>query len=237
MLRLGRFTLVYERKSGPRPVRGARRPRPYETSISVSAFRMIRFSPWAASVDITARPSETDVTSPVTTISCSGKHMPRNCTDSRFTRRGSPPAAACAARATCAIPYSPCRMFDGSPTACANSRSMWIGLKSPDAPAYRCGTYLSGVTRSSSILSPSFTRSPPHDVGPRPARPLGTVLVARDRLEHKELLAVALGQVLPLDVGRDGVPRAHRLGPDELLRAVQHPREVHADVGVEDRRP
>ena len=54
--------------------------------------------------DHPARPSETDLTVPVTTISCSGKPIPRNWTDNRFSRRGSSPAAASAARATCAMP-------------------------------------------------------------------------------------------------------------------------------------
>src|SRR4051812_18775332 len=45
-------------------------------------------------------------------------------------------------------------MLPGRPTALANSGSMWIGLKSPEAPAYRCGKYLSGVTRSSGRESP-----------------------------------------------------------------------------------
>ena len=47
-------------------------------------------------------------------------------------------------------------MLRGSPTIWAKSLSMWIGLKSPDAPAYRCGRYLSGVTRSSEMESPWF---------------------------------------------------------------------------------
>src|SRR3954467_8961286 len=119
-------------------------------------------------------------------------------------------------------------MFDGSPTAVANSLSMWIGLKSPDAPAYRCGRYLSGVTRSSSIWSPSFTHSSPHDVGPGRAHDLLTVLVAGHGLEHEELLAVLLVDVLELRGGLDRVAGHHRLAPDELLRSVQHAGEVDA---------
>ena len=48
-------------------------------------------------------------------------------------------------------------MLRGRPTCLANSVSMWIGLKSPDAPAYRCGRYLSGVTLSSGMASPVHT--------------------------------------------------------------------------------
>ena len=72
---------------------------------------------------------------PVTRISASGLPIPRNCTDKRFRDRGSPPAACVAARATWAIEYRPWRMLPGRPTPFANSGSMWIGLKSPDAPA------------------------------------------------------------------------------------------------------
>ena len=45
------------------------------------------------------------------------------------------PKARITDRATCAIVQSPCRIRPGRPTCCANSLSMWIGLKSPEAPA------------------------------------------------------------------------------------------------------
>ena len=49
-------------------------------------------------------------------------------------RRG-PPAASVCARATWAIDHRPCRIRPGRPTSRAYASSMWIGLKSPDAPA------------------------------------------------------------------------------------------------------
>src|SRR5436305_5935322 len=128
-------------------------------------------------------------------------------------------------------------MLPGSPTALANSGSMWIGLKSPEAPAYRCGRYLSGVTRSSSIWSPSFTSASSDDVGPDAANRLVAVLVARDRLEHEEVVAALLVDVGELDVGRDLVTGADGLAPDELLAAVQHLHQVDAHVRVEHGRP
>src|SRR4051794_16294662 len=115
---------------------------------------MMRLSPCAASAFVTTRPFSASRTEAWTTISCSGIPMPRNWTFRRRSARGSPPAASVCALATWAIEYRPCRMFCGRPTALANSGSMWIGLKSPDAPAYRCGRYLSGVTRRSGRDSP-----------------------------------------------------------------------------------
>ena len=78
--------------------------------------------------------TSTESTVPVTTISSPSTPMPRNWTDSRFSASG-PPAASVWARATCAIVHSPCRIRPGRPTLVANCSSMWIGLKSPDAPA------------------------------------------------------------------------------------------------------
>ena len=64
---------------------------------------MIFLPPCSASAAITTRPSRSSLTEPVTVISCSGKPIPRNWTDSRFRLRGSPPAAFTFARATWAI--------------------------------------------------------------------------------------------------------------------------------------
>ena len=55
-------------------------------------------------VSTTTDSSSAFFTVPLTTISCSGKPIPRNWTASRRSLRGSPPAACCIARATCAIP-------------------------------------------------------------------------------------------------------------------------------------
>jgi hypothetical protein len=55
-----------------------------------------------ATVSITARPSPSSTTVPLTVISCSGKPIPRNCTDRRLSFVESP-AASPLARATWAI--------------------------------------------------------------------------------------------------------------------------------------
>ncbi len=89
----------------------------------------------SATVSTTTVPSSACLTVPVTVTSCSGKPMPRNWTESRFSARGSPPAAALFARATWAIVQRPCRMQPGSPADFANSGSVWIGLGSPEASA------------------------------------------------------------------------------------------------------
>jgi hypothetical protein len=57
--------------------RGRRHCR-YPSESSASALRMIRLSPWAATVSVTMRPSAASLTVLVTTISCSGNPMPRN---------------------------------------------------------------------------------------------------------------------------------------------------------------
>src|SRR3954468_11945434 len=75
------------------------------------------------------------------------------------------------------------------------------------------------------------------DVRPGAAHDLLALLILRDRLEHVELAPVLLAEVLERRLGGDRVPGAHRLGPDELLAAVEHPHEVDADLLVEDRRP
>ena len=81
------------------------------------------------------RRRSTVATLPVTVISCSGTPMPRNCTLRRSQRvraarrpRSAPgrPAPSSTARGGCARAGRP---------AWAKSSSMWIGLKSPDAPA------------------------------------------------------------------------------------------------------
>src|SRR4051794_33684656 len=115
---------------------------------------------------------------------------------------------------------------------------MWIGLKSPEAPAYRCGRYLSGVTRSSGIWSPApkAISDPPDDVGPGPPDDVGAVLVDRVGLEQIEALAVLLEDLEASRRGRDLVAGAGGLVPDELLAAMHHRREVHPDLGVEHRR-
>src|ERR1700710_1845150 len=80
-------------------------------------------------------------------------------------------------------------MLRRRPTALAKSGSMWIGLKSPEAPAYRLVRYLSGVTRSSGTASPalkSAISNPPDDVGPGAAHDLGAGPVHRSRLEDVE---------------------------------------------------
>src|SRR4051794_19952522 len=149
--------------------------------------------------------------------------MPRNWTERRLRARGSPSASWALPRATCAIIQRPCRMLPGSPTAFANSGSMWIGLKSPDAPAYRCGRYLSGVTFRSGMGSPTFsslsllTSDPPDDVRPDPGdSPLG-VLVGGDRFEDVEALALLLIDLTASRGGLDHVAIADRLLPRELL--------------------
>src|SRR3954451_20592242 len=134
-------------------------------------------------------------------------------------------------------------MLPGSPTALANSGSMWIGLKSPEAPAYRCGRYLSGVTFSSGMESPSFSSlssgisDSSDDVGPGSLDGLLPVLVGGDRLEDVEPLAVLLVDLLARRRRLDHVAIADRLVPLELLRAVQHRGEVDPDSGIEDGRP
>src|SRR3954453_2133372 len=75
------------------------------------------------------------------------------------------------------------------------------------------------------------------DVRPGAAHDLLALLVLRDRLEHVELAPVLLAEVLEGRRGRDRVPGAHGLRPDELLTALEHPHEVDADVVVEDRGP
>jgi hypothetical protein len=95
---------------------------------------MIALPSCSAIVCTTATPSRTSWTVPVTVISRSGRPMPRNCTCSLRRLCGPPPASVCA-RATCAIVHRPCRILPGRPTCLAKSSSMWIGLKSPDAPA------------------------------------------------------------------------------------------------------
>jgi hypothetical protein len=95
---------------------------------------MIALPSCSATAWTIATPSRTSATLAVTTISRSGSPMPRNWTPRRLSACG-PPAAAVWARATWAIVQRPCRILPGRPTWRANSSSMWIGLKSPDAPA------------------------------------------------------------------------------------------------------
>src|SRR4051794_5790544 len=154
--------------------------------------------------------------------------MPRNWTERRLRARGSPSASWALPLATWAIIQRPCRMLPGSPTALANSGSMWIGLKSPEAPAYRCGRYLSGVTFSSGMESPSFSSlssgisDSSDDVGPGSLDGLLPVLVGGDRLEDVEPLAVLLVDLLARRRRLDHVAIADRLVPPQLLRAVEH---------------
>ena len=49
----------------------------------------------------------------------------------------------------------------------ANASSMWIGLKSPEAPAYRTVTYGSGVISSSIGSLTMFLHSAVQTVSPR----------------------------------------------------------------------
>src|SRR5437868_8816193 len=93
------------------------------------------------------------------------------------------------------------------------------------------------MTFSSWISSPSFTSASSNDVGPRAANGLLTVLVARHRLEHEEVVAALLVEVLQLGVAGYRVACADGLAPDELLAAVEHLHQVDADLAVEDRRP
>ena len=67
-----------------------------------------------------------------------GKAGALNRTARRVSREGSSGHAACtAARETKAIVHSPWMMIPGNPTDFANSASVWIGIVSPDASAYR----------------------------------------------------------------------------------------------------
>src|SRR5689334_10224042 len=86
------------------------------------------------------------------------------------------------------------------------------------------------------MLSPSFTSASSNDVGPCAAHGLLTILVARHRLEHEEVVAALLVQVLQLSLGGYRVARTDRFPPDELLAAVEHLHQVDAHLAVEDRR-
>src|SRR3954466_1163039 len=91
------------RQHGLDVTRARRRPRPYSSS-SASAFLISSVSPCSATVSTTTRSPSTDLTVPETTISCSGKPIPRNWTFSRFSARGSPPASAALALAVRPMP-------------------------------------------------------------------------------------------------------------------------------------
>ena len=95
---------------------------------------MMRRPSWNASASTVATPSATSLTVALTASSCSGKPMPRNWIE-RLRSASGPSPAALTARATWAIIHRPWRMRPGRPTDWANSSSMWIGLKSPEAPA------------------------------------------------------------------------------------------------------
>src|SRR5262249_17524232 len=106
-----------EHRSIVGPCLTADRPASYSSS-SASALRMICLPSCSATVSISAWDPLSSRTVPLTTTSCSGTPMPRNCTESRLRCTGPPAASACA-RATCAIVHRPCRMRPGSPTALA----------------------------------------------------------------------------------------------------------------------
>ena len=85
-------------------------------------------------VDQRRRRRATSRTVEVTTISCSGTPIPRNWTDEARSALG--PAGRLGLRAR-DLGHRPQPVQDpaGQADRAANSSSMWIGLKSPDAPA------------------------------------------------------------------------------------------------------
>ena len=199
------------------------------TAISASAFRTIRCRPARLSVS-TSRHRPHRATVPVTTISCSGAPC-----------RGTGPTAAPACRAAgrlglrAATGHRPQPVEDHVRQAdrLANSSSMWIGLKSPEAPAYDRDV---PVRRH---LQLSLAGLHGHPLARCSSRSVQTVsppwLV--HRLEDVEAHAASLGDVLDRHRGVDLVAGDDQRTPPELLAAVDHHGEVDPDLRVEERRP
>ena len=92
------------RDAGRRGARGAALSRPAQTSISASALRMIRFSPCAASVSITAAPPSTPTDRPGHDDLLLGEAHPAELHRQALHLPRVAARRRCTARATCAIP-------------------------------------------------------------------------------------------------------------------------------------
>ena len=233
-------------RSGARPpIRRSTAVAIYGSSSSASALRMIRFSPWRASVSVTMRPSAASLTVAVTTISCSGRPMPRNWTASRFER----PRVAVGERAVGA------RDLGHRLEAVQDARR--AGRPTSRTPR-RCG---SGWGRRTPRRSASSGRRPA-SLAARGScrRASSSAIVSLPQTPRTMLVQVAAhglarrpGWSRPTRRRRSPCRRARRspcrstrvvivvagadrLAPDELLAAVDHGGDVHPDLGVEDRR-
>src|SRR3954469_10896751 len=157
------------------------------------------------------------------------------------------PVQSVTTRIASAMVNMPCAMTSGSPTSLANFSFQWIGLKSPDAPAYR--------TRASRVTGEDWAgRSVPPSTSAYAILAVicsGLLGRAGDQLGpggHHVLAGlvvdfaadvqdVVAGHGLDGIDGRgDGEPVAgpHRADVGELLVAVHHTAVVQAELGVLD---
>src|SRR5919106_4228346 len=230
---------------------GYRRPGGYGSSRTAWPFLMGRMvspsrSTSAHSSTRTVRLSSFfSTTRPRATTVSSGRTSFRNWTES--IRMGpASPAQSVTTLATSAIVNMPCEMTPGRPTILANSSFQWIGLKSPEAPAYITSWARSTRLDRSGRSSPMFTCSKPSAIssllggraagderGPGHAHHLA-VRVRHRRLDGQELVWSPRRDLGDPGCRGEGVAGVDGAAVLEFLGAVHHERVVEPEVWVGD---